>query len=116
VNLSWVRTIASGAFLALSPFYHYNRVAFDGGPNDPIVTTDHRTSQYVGGQAVLAVSRGAHTAHVGAYGFYQHDDVLFALHSSEGPALSQTDTPAGHVEVVFAEDQFAATDWLTING
>ena len=46
VNLSWLHTIGSRAFLTLSPFYHYNRAAFDGGPNDPIITTDHRASQY----------------------------------------------------------------------
>jgi outer membrane cobalamin receptor len=116
VNLSWLRTIGSGAFLTVSPFYHYNRAAFDGGPNDPIVTTDHRTSQYIGGQVVLAVSQGLHTARVGTYGFYQRDDVLFGLQSNDGPTLSQTDNPTGHVEVAFAEDQFAATGWLTING
>jgi outer membrane receptor for ferrienterochelin and colicin len=115
VNLSWLRTIGSSAFLTVSPFYHYNRAAFDGGLNDPIVTTDHRTSQYGGAQVVLAASHGAHTARVGAYGFYQHDDVLFGLQSSGGSVLSQVQTPTGHVEVVFAEDQYAATDWLTIN-
>ena len=67
----------------MSPFYHYNRAAFDGGPNDPIVTTDHRSSQYVGGQAVLALSHGPHNARaLGCMRFYQHDDVLFALESS----------------------------------
>jgi outer membrane cobalamin receptor len=116
VNLSWLRTIGSGAFLTVSPFYHYSRAALDGGPNDPIVTTDHRTSQYIGGQAVLAVARGPHTARIGAYGFHQHDEVLFGSQSSEGPTLSQSAMPTGHVEVAFAEDQFAATDWLTING
>ena len=116
VNVSWLRTIGSEVFLTLSPFYHYNRAAFDGGPNDPIVTTDHRASQYVGGQAVVAVSHGPHMARFGAYGFYQRDDVLFGLRSSDGPSLSQNDAPTGHVEVAFAEDQFAAADWLTING
>jgi outer membrane receptor for ferrienterochelin and colicin len=116
VNLSWLRTIGSGAFLTVSPFYHFNRTAFDGGPHDPILTTDHRSSQYVGGQAVLAISRGRHLARIGAYGFYQHDDVLFGFQSIDGTALQQTNTPTGHVEVSFAEDQFAATDWLTING
>ena len=115
VNVSWLRTIGSGAFLTVSPFYHYNRAAFDGGPNDPIVTTDHRTSQYVGAQAVLAASRGKHTARLGVYGFYQHDDVLFGLQGADTPALTQTQMPTGHEEVVFAEDQYAMTDWLTIN-
>jgi hypothetical protein len=115
LNLSWMRAIGSKSFLTVSPFYHYSRAAFDGGPNDPIVTTDHRTSQYVGGQVALALAQEPHTARMGAYGFYQHDDVLFGLQSNDGPTLSQADTPTGHVEVAFAEDQFAATGWLTIN-
>ena len=117
INVSWLRTIGSGAFLTVSPFYHYNRAAFDGGPNDPIIATDHRTSQYAGAQVALAVSRGPHTARIGVYGFHQHDDLLFALDSSgSGSAIRQTKTPNGHVEVVYAEDQYAATDWLTLNG
>jgi hypothetical protein len=115
VNVSWLRSIGSTGFLTLSPFYHYNRAAFDGGSNDPIATTDHRTSQYVGAQAVLAASRGRHTARMGAYGFYQHDDVVFGLRSADAPALSQTDTPTGHVEAAFVDDQYAASEWLTIN-
>src|SRR4029453_8800293 len=101
--------------LTVSPFYHYNRAAFDGGSNDPIATTDHRTSQYVGAQAVLAVSRGLHTVRTGAYGFYQHDDVLFGLRSADATSLTQADTPTGHVEAAFLDDQYAASDWLTIN-
>ena len=117
INASWLHTIGSGAFVTVSPFYHYNRAAFEGGPNDPIITTDQRSSHYIGGQAVVAVSRGPHNARIGAYGFYQHDDVLFGLESSEtGTALTQTQTPTGHLEVIFAEDQFAVTDWLTLNG
>jgi len=116
-NFSWLHTIGSGAFVTVSPFYHYNRAAFDGGSNDPIITTDHRASRYVGGQAVLAVSRGQHNGRVGVYGFHQQDDVLFGLQSgASGAALNQTQVPTGHVEVVFAEDQFAATGRLTLNG
>lgn len=117
VNVSWLRTIGSGAFLTVSPFYHYNRSAFDGGANDPIITTDHRASQYTGAQTVLAVSRGQHNGRVGFYGFYQHDDALFGLQASNaGVALNQAQTVNGHLEAAFAEDQYAATDWLTVNG
>src|SRR5262249_733138 len=69
VNVSWLRAIGEQAFLTVSPFYHYNRAAFDGGANDPIVTTDHRSSQYVGAQAALAVTHGRHNGRVGAAGF-----------------------------------------------
>ena len=115
INLSWLRTIGSGAFLTVSPFYHYNSAAFDGGPNDPIITTDHRRSHYVGGQAVLAVSRGRHNGRVGAYGFFQRDDQLFGLQSSAA-SLSQSQQPTGNNQVAFAQDEYAATDWLTLNG
>jgi outer membrane receptor for ferrienterochelin and colicin len=117
INLSWLHTVGSKAFLTVSPFYHYNRAAFDGGAADPIVTTAHRTSNYVGGQAVLAIARGSHTARVGGYGFFQHDVMLFGLQSSdEGTLLSQEQAPNGHVEVAFAEDQYAVTDRITLNG
>ena len=117
VNVSWVHTLGSNAFLRLSPFYHYNRAAFDGGAADPIVTTDHRTSHYIGGQAVLAASHGPHNGRVGAYGFYQHDDVLFGLQSAgSGIILGQSQAPSGNLEVAFAEDQFSVTDRLTLSG
>ncbi len=117
VNFSWLHTIGSRAFLTVSPFYHYNRAALDGGSNDPIITTDHRSSHYIGGQVVLAASRGPHDGRVGMYGFHQRDDVLFGLQSgSSGVALNQTQTPRGNVEVAFAEDRYAATDRLTLNG
>jgi outer membrane receptor for ferrienterochelin and colicin len=117
INTSWLHTIGSGAFLTVSPFYHFNRAALDGGPNDPVITTDHRTSQYVGGQAVLALSQGRHNARVGVYGFYQHDDALFGLASNDtGESLSQAQSVNGNLEVLFAQDQYAATDWLTVNG
>ena len=116
INVSWLRTIGSGAFMTVSPFYHYNRSAFDGGANDPIITTDHRTSQYAGAQATLAMSRGSHNTRIGAYAFYQHDDALFGLQSDDGSSFSQTQLVNGNLQAVFAEDQFAVTDWLTLNG
>jgi outer membrane receptor for ferrienterochelin and colicin len=117
INLSWMHTVGSKAFLTVSPFYHYNRAAFDGGSTDPIVTTTHRTSNYIGGQAVLAASTGSHNVRVGGYGFFQHDSLLFGLQSPEdGIQLSQEQALNGHVEVLFAQDQYAATDRITLNG
>ena len=45
-NFTWAHTVSTGLLLTVSPFYHYNQSAYDGGPNDPLATTDHRTSQY----------------------------------------------------------------------
>jgi outer membrane cobalamin receptor len=116
VNVSWMHTIGTSAFLTVSPFYHYNRARYDGGAEDPIVTTDHRTSQYFGAQATVAMSKGRHDARVGAYAYHQRDEALFGLESpDDATAITETDTPTGHVEVAFAQEQFAANGWLTIN-
>src|SRR6266853_4251452 len=54
INFSWVRTLDSKLLLTVSPFYHYNRAAFIGGPNDtPVVARDERSSQYGGAQIVF---------------------------------------------------------------
>ncbi|PYR45622.1 MAG: hypothetical protein DMF89_24510 [Acidobacteria bacterium] len=58
VNVSWMRTLGSQAFLTVSPFYHYTQFAYEGGPNDPLLTPDRQASHYAGGQAVLAASKG----------------------------------------------------------
>ena len=116
LNLSWLHPIGSGAFLRVSPFYHYNRAAFDGGGSDPITTTDHRSSHYVGAQVVAAMTRGRHNGRIGAYGFYQQDEALFGLQSAaDNLALSQQVNPSGSVAVAFAEDQFAATDRISLD-
>src|SRR5258706_2646648 len=104
VNFSRLRTIGSRAFLTVSPFYHYNRAAFDGGLSDPIIATDHRTSQYLGAQVVFAASPGRHNAQIGAYGFHQRDEVLFGVQLAGAAGLDEPLTPTGHVEVAFAQD------------
>ena len=116
-NFSWVRTLGTGTLLTVSPFYHYNRAAYDGGLNDPLITTDHRTSQYGGAQIALGIARGRSNFHAGIYGFYQNDDQLFGLvDTGAGTALSNRQPFSGGVSSVFLEEQFKATSWLTLNG
>ncbi len=120
VNFSWVHTISPGALVIASPFYHFNSSAYDGGPNDtPLITTDHRTSQYVGGQISLSYVRGKHNARAGVYGFAQCDNEFFGLVSNDSETMtsfSQRIHPRGNLEVFFVEDQYRATNWLTLNG
>jgi outer membrane receptor for ferrienterochelin and colicin len=118
-NFSWVHTIGTGAMLIVSPFYHFNRSAYDGGMNDPLVTTDRKTSQYGGAQVTLGIVRGKHNARFGVYGFSQHDNEFFGLADNtagEIASFTQSVRPTGNLEVVFAEDQFKVTNWLTLNG
>ncbi len=119
VNFSWVHTAGTGLLVTLSPFYHSNRAAFDGGPNDaPVITTDHRDSRYAGGQVTLAVVRGRHNARLGLYAFAQQDHHLFGLRAAEGnaAALRQRHKLNGNVVALFLEDQFKLANWLTLHG
>jgi outer membrane receptor for ferrienterochelin and colicin len=117
VNFSWLHTIGAGAVLTLSPFYHFNRAHYLGGPNDtPVVPEDDRGSNYVGGVASLAVVHRRHNARVGFQVFGQRDNQFFSVGAPGNlNPLRQRQTLWGTTEAVFLEDQFKATSWLTLN-
>jgi outer membrane cobalamin receptor len=118
VNLSWVRVLSPTALLTVAPFFHANAARFEGGPDDPIVTTDHRASHYTGAHLSYAATLGGHEVRAGAFGFSERDSTLFGLRANDGSgvALSQTEKAGGNVESLFAEDQYSATSWLTVRG
>ncbi len=124
LNFSWVHTIGTGALLTVSPFYHYNRAAFDSGPSDPLAAVSHRDSHYAGGQVSVAVARGKHNARAGLYTFGQHDRMLFALSGTlmdedgnETPvSLTQRQALNGQLIAAFFEEQYRLTEWLALNG
>jgi hypothetical protein len=116
-SFSWVHTFRPGLLLTVSPFYHYNRANYDGGPNDtPISTTQHRGSQYAGAQIALSAVSAKHNASVGLYGFGQHDDESIGLIANDdsGLSLTQDKITTGHLEAAFLEDQYRAFSWLTL--
>ncbi|MCU1331179.1 MAG: TonB-dependent receptor [Candidatus Angelobacter sp.] len=116
-NFSWIHTAGPGIVLTVSPSYHFNRAAFEGGPIDIPISTNNRASSYLGGQTSLAVVKGRHNAKVGYYGFAQNDNTLFALVANDGSgqAISQREKTSGNLQALFVEDQFKAFSWLTIN-
>ena len=121
VNFSWVRTINSKLLLTLSPFYHYNRAAFIGGPNDaPVRARDERSSQYGGGQILLSALTRQHNAKAGFYGFWQRDSAFFSLQGLDANAnpvnLQQRENPPGNLVAFFVEDQYKPISWLTLSG
>jgi hypothetical protein len=70
LNASWVHTVGPGQVLTISPFYHFNRADYLGGPNDPGLSTQSKqTTQYGGAQISYSVLSKRHNAHVGIYGF-----------------------------------------------
>jgi hypothetical protein len=120
VNFSWVRTISPNALLTVSPFFHSNSANYGSNPNDlPTSTTNNRASSYLGGQATLSGTVARNTMSGGLYGFWQHDDQLFAIQFND---LSAPDLPpdreiaAGSLAEFWLEDKFKATSWLTFSG
>ena len=122
VAFSWVRTFNAGLMLTVSPFYHFNRAAFESNPQDfPSAATDDRSSDYGGGQATLAWVKNRNNARVGLYGFGQQDHQLFGLNFKDpadpnfGNDFTDTENVSGGLLALFAEDQFRATSWLSLN-
>ncbi len=122
VAFSWVRTFGTGLVMTVSPFYHFNSANYESNPNDfPSATTDRRGSHYEGGQATLSVIKGRNNGRAGVYAFAQQNDELFSVifNDPADPAFGQNfrhpEHLPGSMEAIFAEDEFRATSWLTLN-
>jgi outer membrane receptor protein involved in Fe transport len=117
-NFSWIHSFSPSLVLTASPFYHFNRAAFEGGPNDVPSARDNRGSNYAGGQISVSAVYGKHNASAGIYAFGQHDNQLFGLiaNDSSGDTFAERDIANGQLEAVFLQDQYKATSWLTLNG
>ncbi|MGH8180724.1 MAG: TonB-dependent receptor [Steroidobacteraceae bacterium] len=116
--LSWMHTFSAQAVLTSSLLYHYNRANYDGGPeDDPISTTDQRSSTYEGAQEDLRMTAGRNHVDVGLFGFAQQDDELFRLLFNDGSAapLAEAIQPSGGLAVAFLQDTFQATRWLSLS-
>jgi hypothetical protein len=116
-NFTWAHTSDGGTLLTVSPYYHYNRGQYIGGPNDPLITQDDRSSHYVGGYVNLSRTFGKHTVRLGTDSFGERWSSLFGLTSTTGSRLSLTETQELWATVLsgFVEDTFRAAPWMTIN-
>jgi TonB dependent receptor/Carboxypeptidase regulatory-like domain/TonB-dependent Receptor Plug Domain len=120
VTFSWVRTLSPGLLLTVSPFFHFNSADYRSSPLDlPSSATEDRSSKYEGGQATLAWVKDRNNLRAGFYGFAQQDHQLFGVifNDASQPNLSPPDVenPDGSLVSVYAEDQFQATSWFTVN-
>lgn len=115
---TWSHMFSPGLILMTSPFYHFNRAAYDGGPTDVPIATDNRASNYEGGQVTLGWLNKRNNARAGIYAFAQQDSSHFSLvpNDGSGQQFNQTVDPSGFVFAGFLEDQFKATNWLTFTG
>ncbi|HET9307929.1 MAG TPA: TonB-dependent receptor [Candidatus Sulfotelmatobacter sp.] len=116
VNFSWVHTFNSQMLLTVSPFYHYNRANYDSALSDPVVTTDHRASNYGGGQISFSANQKKNDLQVGLYTFYQqNNELLGAVVNSSGNAFSATQAPSGSLAAFFLDEKFKPVSWLTLS-
>ncbi|MFI5088602.1 MAG: TonB-dependent receptor [Terriglobales bacterium] len=118
LNLSWVHTFNSKLLLTLSPFYHYNSANYDSNPNElPSATTDHRASNYAGGQVTFSATLPKNNLQAGVYTFYQHDNQLFGVifnDKSGNSDFTDRQPPSGALGAFFIDDKFKVTPWLTL--
>ena len=119
---SWVRTFSPGVVFTVSPFYHYNYVAYESSPQDlPSSATERLTSYYEGGQANITWVRQRNNLRAGVFGYAEQTDQLFGLLCNapgecENVNPPTTVPPAGGLVAVYVEDQFKINSWLTVNG
>ena len=115
---NWVHTFNSEWMMVLSPFYHFNRAVYQGGPTDVPIAANNRGSNYEGGQASVSWMKKKNMLRAGLYGFAQQDDSFFSVYANDGTGNSFTQTvhPGGNLEALFVEDQLKATSWLSLTG
>jgi len=95
VLANWVHTLSPKALFSVAPFYHFNQANYDSSPADnPVATTWHQGSNYVGGQADLRADAGPNNFSGGIYTFYQAENDLFGVLVNDGSATSQPNTSA----------------------
>lgn len=116
VSLTYVHPFTATSSLTISPFFHANRAAFEGGDFAVPSATHNRLSSYMGGQVSWQYTKGKHNARVGVYGFAQRDNALFRILANDGSGDSaqERNRTSGDLEAYFVEDQYKATSWLTL--
>jgi outer membrane receptor protein involved in Fe transport len=116
-SFTYLHPFNSTTILTITPFFHFNRAAYEGGPTNVPIATDNRASMYAGGQVSLGYVKGRHNAKVGLYAFGQHDNTLFGVIANDGSGdeIRQRNILSGNLGALFVEDQFRATQWLTLN-
>ena len=116
-NFSWVHTFNPKLLLTVSPFYHYNRANYDSSPHDPIVATDHRASNYGGGQVSLSASKKKNDLQLGLYSFYQRNNELLGaiFNNGGGDPFTVAEHPSGSLTSFFIDDKFKPMPWLTFS-
>jgi len=115
---TWVHTFNSEWLTEISPFYHFNRAVYQGGPTDVPIAADNRGSNYEGAQGTVSWTKDKNLLRGGLYAFAQQDTSFFSIDPNGGPGdpFIGTVKPTGNMEALYLEDQFKPTNWLSLSG
>jgi hypothetical protein len=131
VIFSWVHTFNTHLMTTVSPFYHYNRGDYSSSPaDDPVGTTENRSSSFIGGQGTFAANYKHNDLQVGFVNFYQRDSQLFGatFNPPEQPQcitptnptgictpFTDSERPTANLETFYIDDKFKPFSWLMLS-
>jgi outer membrane receptor protein involved in Fe transport len=117
LGFSWTHSFSPGLLLTLTPYLHFNQAEYLGGPNDtPFILNDNNRSDYVGVRSALQAQNKKNSASFGFESWAQHSNSFFGLSANPGTEmLNQSLIRWANSESGFAEDQYKATSWLTLD-
>lgn len=117
IGFNWTHSFSSDLTFMLTPYFHFNRANYIGGPNDtPYVLNDNIRSDYAGGRSVLQLHSEHHDAVAGVELWAERGDTSFDL--SENPrsaVLNQRQAAWANSDSAFAQDQYKPFSWLTLD-
>jgi hypothetical protein len=123
-NLRWIRSLSSETVLTVSGYHHFNKLEVGGRADDPILPLagDNRRADYYGIETSLAKHFGRHLFKVGNAVFLTtlRDD-FSVIPNPANPFAASTSAVYSRVpatswqESVYVQDQFNATERLSLN-
>ena len=107
---NWVHTLSPKALFSVAPFYHFNQANYDSSPTDnPVATTWHQGSNYVGGQADFRANAGPNNFSGGIYTFYQAESDQFGVLVNDGSVRPPSPTLVRRRAPRWSRDTFQTT-------
>jgi hypothetical protein len=122
VLFTWLHTFNSHLLTTVSPFYHHNTGDYASNPSDnPVASTEDRSSTYAGAQASIAANYKMNDLQVGFLSFYQRDDQFFGAvfnplaYNSVPSPIADSEHPTANLETFYVDDRFNPFPWLTLS-
>jgi hypothetical protein len=122
-NLQWTRVMSSARLLTVGLYHHFTKLETDGRADDPFnpLASDNRRANYYGGKADFSERTSRHLIKVGVeiYDSRLNDDFGVlpnpASPQSLGVPVASRVPSRAIEESVYGQDQFDATDRLTLS-